>query len=111
MPEGTEALAVVDTQRIHEYVFGPTQLSRIRGASHILNRCTVSTWEKLIGEFGGTKIFCGGGNAWARFPTKLRAEQFCQKAKRTLESETGMATAAWNVEERKPDEAFDAWRE
>jgi len=111
MLEGKEALAVVDTQRIHEYVFGPTQLRRIRGASQLLNECTVTRWEELIGQFGGTKIFCGGGNAWARFPTRVKAEQYCQRAVRKLQSETAVATAVWNVEERLAGEKFDDWKE
>jgi hypothetical protein len=112
-----EVVALLDTQRIHEYVFGTTELSQIRGASLLLNECTRERWKRQIAVCGGREIFCGGGNAVARFGSESEALQFCRRAERLLRQKTGTARAAWHIEQQKeenedfPGRGPSSWRE
>lgn len=99
-------LALVDTLRIHDYVFGSTELKQIRGASQLLNDCTNDKWRAKIASWKGEEIVCRGGNAIARFQTEEQAWGFCREAKVLLERRTGTARAAVHVEERRRQEEF-----
>ena len=111
-----QALAILDTQGIHDYVFSSNELAQIRGASALLHHCTVTEWERLLQSktFSGKRVFCGGGNAVALFDSTRRAEAFCRLAERRLRHKTVVARAAWHVEPRRGSEEFpgggaDSW--
>jgi len=100
-------LAVLDTLGIHEYVFSTNLLTQMRGASALLNQCTVNAWSRAVKQpYGGMRIFCGGGNAQAIFPTAEAAQAYCRYAKEVLRRRTGSAIAARWVEEACDGEAF-----
>jgi len=100
-------LAVVDTQRITEYVFEGNELALMRGASRLLANCT-DGWSKMMA--GDEEIFCGGGNALGLFETRARARAFCLRAVSALTDSTSSATAAWHVEGSHGRD-FGEWRD
>src|SRR5579883_335527 len=100
------ALAALDTQGIHDYVFGNSELSQIRGASEGLHRCTVMHWQALAKRLGGETVFCAGGNALVVFEAPDRGRDFCRSAEAMLARATGHVRTAWHVEERKSNEDF-----
>jgi hypothetical protein len=102
-------MAVVDTQRISNYVFEGGELALMRGASRLLADCTEQRWPKLI--LRGRKIFCGGGNALALFKSRPDAHAFCMRAVSALTNCTSSATASWHVEEAGDGEEFGDWRD
>lgn len=101
-----QALAALDTQGIHDYVFSSTELAEIRGASARLNVCTTTRWARLARRYGGDPIFCAGGNAMVLFTDSERAGSFCRAAEDVLWSVTGRVVAASHVEERRGGEDF-----
>lgn len=111
-----EYLAVVDTQRIHDFVFENTKLSLIRGASYLLSQCTEVDWSDGIAAHHGQEIFCGGGNALAIFPSAGAAREFSRKAVQRLRRRTQGGSAAFHIEPRRADEPFpgapdSGWRD
>jgi hypothetical protein len=99
-------LAVVDTVKIHDYVFSATELSQIRGASQLLSDCTNERWRSQIRRLKGREIFCSGGNALALFDDADSAWEFCRQAETILARRTITARAASHVEPGEEGEIF-----
>src|ERR1017187_8867332 len=109
-------LALVDTLRIHDYVFGSTELKQIRGASQLLDNCTNDKWRAKIASWRGEEVFCRGGNAIARFQTDEQASGFCREARALRDRRTGTGRAAGHDEPRRHQEQFpgpgtESWME
>jgi len=69
-------LVLLDTDRIHDYVFATNKLKEIRGASAILNKLNLAETQRLI-KGSGKEIFIGGGSGKVIFANKSDAIKFC----------------------------------
>jgi hypothetical protein len=97
-----EYLAIVDADRIHDYVFSPRQLKLIRGASTVqanLNEELVPTLRSK----GGKPIYAGGGTVLGRFPNEDNARSFARLAEAQYIERTWTATATSAVGELGED--------
>ena len=101
-----EFLAIVDAVRIHEYVFESNELEQIRGASGLLSWATEVEWKRLVHRARAKLVYCGGGNAVARFPDPATAETFCAQAIQKLRVQTVSGSAVSHVEKCRAGESF-----
>lgn len=93
MPESY--LALVDADRIQDYVFATQELKLIRGASTLqdwLNRERIPQAASC-----GRVITKAGGSVLAVFDTRPAAEAFCASAERLYLKHTAVATASTAV--------------
>lgn len=81
-------LVLLDTDRIHEYVFATNKLKEIRGASAILSELNnMKETEKLFDGFGET-IFIGGGSGKVIFTDISKAIEFCDSLEKEYRIKT-----------------------
>jgi hypothetical protein len=99
-------LAIVDADKIHDYVFSPHELKLIRGGSAIQSLLCHEHLPSLVGG-GGEVIFSGGGTVLARFPGQDEARYFCRKAEAEFMKQTHIATATTAMV-RYPDGKFES---
>ncbi len=92
-----EFLAIADADRVQEYVFVPSELKMIRGAS----RLHVNLIETLGAGIRppNRRISANGGVVLGAFATELEAAAFCRTAERKFADETASAsvTTAYNA--------------
>jgi hypothetical protein len=123
---GGYCLAIIDADRIHEYVFSPHRLRLIRGGSNIerdLNevemlRCLPRPTEGNVdwsdpreprildspslganSPCGWEAISAGGGTALIEFADRTAAENYCREVEQKFHERTGVASATWVVED------------
>ncbi|MDR4497174.1 MAG: hypothetical protein MRK02_04505 [Candidatus Scalindua sp.] len=82
-----KTLVLLDTDRIHDFVFATNKLKEIRGASAILNELNLErTYELMKGR--GEKIFLGGGSGKLIFGDISHAHDFCRDLEEMYKSST-----------------------
>jgi CRISPR RNA silencing complex Cmr2 subunit-like protein len=94
-------LAIVDADRIHDYVFSPYKLKLIRGASIIQRELTEKELRNLLREITGGPlelISAGGGTVTALFGDFEDATSYCRRAAELFQQRTAIASATWVVE-------------
>ncbi|HLJ26494.1 MAG TPA: hypothetical protein VKY85_07275 [Candidatus Angelobacter sp.] len=110
-------LAIVDADRIHEYIFAPHRLKMVRGGSALLRSLNHEHLlrELLEGGYGpgnlsqdltpndatttdaGTfnweLVYAGGGNVYVLFRDRAAAEKYVSRAQWLFRKQSGTATA------------------
>lgn len=93
-------LAIVDADRIHDYVFSPHKLKLIRGASIIQREVTEKELPELLKNSSrgpNELISAGGGTVTALFADAADAEAYCRRAAELFQQRTSIASATWVV--------------
>jgi len=90
MPE--PHLAIVDADRVHEYVFSPRELKLIRGGSSLQTELNREILPQIACKHGGDVLTQYGGTVLATFPDKPPARDFCHEAEMAFLRETCGAT-------------------
>ncbi len=97
-------LAIVDADRIHDYVFSPRSLKLIRGGSGLQAQLNLEVLVEDLSQASGSRlIYAGGGTILASFEETLAAADYCRKAQSRFREATHAATASWAVSEPKGD--------
>jgi hypothetical protein len=99
-------LAITDADAIHSYVFAPHELRLIRGGSSLLDACNDQAAALVSAGMSGCKIFDGGGQVLAKFPTGAQAEEFCRKVRDLYREKTQVATVSTAIAEYPSPERF-----
>jgi len=87
-------LLLLDTDRIHDYVFATNKLKEIRGASGILDELNSEQTEPPAVTFGMVeKVFLGGGSGKLIFDNPNKAKNFCLELKKLYHKKTDGATS------------------
>ena len=86
-------LAVVDADKIHEYVFGPHELRMVRGGSVLEWVLNEEELPGLVKKHGGDKVYAGGGTTLATFDDSDSAMAFRREAEKRYADLTVVATA------------------
>lgn len=83
-------LVLLDTDRIHEFVFATNKLKEIRGASALLNELNLEKTENLRNSINAEseKIFLGGGSGKIIFDDISHAYVFCRKLEEAYKTHT-----------------------
>ena len=93
-------LAIVDADKIHDYVFSPHELKLIKGGSFLQYELNTETLPKEACKIGASPDPCisaNGGTVVAKFPTRDRAEGFCRAAETLYWKRTAAATVSTAV--------------
>jgi hypothetical protein len=85
-------LAIVDADRVHEYVFSPRELKLIRGGSSLQTELNRDILPRIARSYGGDVLTDYGGTVLASFPDGPLARDFCQGADLEFLRETCGAT-------------------
>jgi CRISPR/Cas system-associated protein Cas10 (large subunit of type III CRISPR-Cas system) len=83
----SEYLVLLDTDKIHRYVYSVGTLKSIRGASSILAELNEKkAVKKRVELHNGEYIFAGGGQVMAEFNSVTKAEEFIRAEKEEYEN-------------------------
>ncbi|KHE93561.1 MAG: hypothetical protein K8F52_14655 [Candidatus Scalindua rubra] len=90
MKNDDRVLVLLDTDRIHDFVFATNKLKEIRGASAILNELNLEKTESLMDSISteGEKIFLGGGSGKIIFDDRPHAYDFCRQLEDAYKNQT-----------------------
>ncbi|MBI3684324.1 MAG: hypothetical protein HY235_28455 [Acidobacteria bacterium] len=99
-------LALADADRVQEYVFGPSQLRYVRGASRLQTQAI----ERIESQFHSEVIFANGGLALAEFDTGPEAQRFCQASEEVFRTVTRSATISAAYVDQREDSFPTAWK-
>src|ERR1035441_7220575 len=108
MPE--QFLAIIDADKIHDYVFSPHELRLGRGGSVLQSTLNMEALPSLVIDYAGKRIYAGGGTTLASFAEEEEARSFCAAAEACYAGRTvtATATAAWvELGDREFPEARD----
>ena len=91
-------LAIVDADRIHDYVFSPHELKLVKGGSFLQWRLNTFDLRRKVRESQGQLISANGGTVVAVFHTGEHARGFCEMAAGHFRRATSIATVSSAVE-------------
>jgi hypothetical protein len=103
-------LAVIETQKVKNYVFASPALREIRGASILLDLLNRRKIPEILdqGDFKGTTetIYLGGGSGRVLFEDADMAREFCQAVEGLCRYETVNARIAAEMVVSQPGDTF-----
>jgi hypothetical protein len=99
-------LAMADADRVQDYVFLPSQLRYVRGASAL----QTGAIQKISKEAGSAVLYANGGVVLAKFADKEAAGKFGGMAERTFREETVTATVSVGVAEYDGADFLAGWQ-
>lgn len=102
-------LAVIETQRVKEYLFASPVLRETRGASLLLDRLNRRETPAILEKAGGQSVYLGGGSGRALFGSREEAEDFARKVLVLYREQARSARVSVEVLERDGEESFPAW--
>lgn len=85
--------AVVDVERIHDFILEVGRLRDMRGASELLVRIEEADLPQLIADHQGCKVYAAGGITLARFPDENQAGEFSIAVRELYWQKTGGAVS------------------
>jgi hypothetical protein len=91
-------LAIVDADKIHDYVFSPHELKLVKGGSFLQWRLNTLDLKRKVLESRGRLVSASGGTVVARFETAEQAQGFCRIAASEFHQKTSIATVSSAVE-------------
>ncbi len=90
-------LAIVDADKIHDYVFSPHELRLVRGGSVLQSTLNEEVVPGLATDYTGHLVYAGGGTTLVSFAGEEAVRDFCAAAEACYADRTviGTATSAW----------------
>ena len=88
-------LAMADADKVQEYVFSPSKLRYVRGASQLQTQAI----QQIERHGGNQMLYANGGVALAEFACLKEAESFCAFATGAFRDTTGSATVTTGIAE------------
>ena len=83
------SLALLDVNRIKDFIFAAPYLREIRGSSRLLAQFNdPDQVKKSLDQKHGKLLYAGGGSVLARFPSKYDADEFIRAEHQRLEAKT-----------------------
>ena len=93
-------LALLEVDKIHNYIFATNKLKEIRGASYLLSEINEARTEQVLGSFPSAKkkILSTGGVTKVIFDDKNKAQNFLKQMERIYQKELITASVTAHVE-------------
>lgn len=109
MSAGRRVLAVIETQRVKDYLFASPILRETRGASLLLDRLNRRLTREIARRTGGEVVYLGGGSGRVLFTGTEPAERFARAVRSLYRSRAWDAHVSVEVLGRQARESFPAW--
>ena len=106
--QNSQYLVLLDTDKIHDYIFATNKLKEIWGASAILDELNIVKTKEVAdkNEYKAKRIYVGGGAAKYWFSDNKKAEKFCNEIENIYFQRTLTASVTTCIEKRIGEENF-----